>query len=64
MTVLRLNVFARLEREFQLEAVKRALWTREHDGIEPEPPEGVSLPRWRAMLKHATKCRTVGGLLT
>ena len=55
MTALWLNLHAHYERKLQLEAVERALWALQHDDIEPAPPEGVSLSRWRGMLKHAAK---------
>lgn len=57
MIALRLSLYARVERESQLEAVKRALWTLQHHGVEPEPPDGISRPRWQAMLKHAATCK-------
>jgi len=64
MTTLRLSLYARVEREFQLEAVKRALWTLQHHGVEPETPKGISPPRWRAMLKHVAKCDTLQKLVS
>ena len=58
MTSLRLSLYARVEREAQLEAARRALWTLQHHGVEPETPDGISPARWRAMLKHVAKCDT------
>lgn len=55
MTALRLSLYAQVERKFQMDAVKRALRTLQHQRVEPDPPDGISPPRWRAMLKHAAK---------
>lgn len=58
MTAAQLSLYARVEREFQMEAVRRALWRARLHGVASEPPDGISPSRWRAMLKHAARNAT------
>ena len=61
MTVESLTLYAQLAREFQLAAVQQALRRRHQYAVESEPPEGISRPRWRAMLAHAARTGNVDG---
>lgn len=58
MSPLQLSVYAQVERQFQLEAVRHALRTIQRQRSEPDPPEGINQFRWRAMLKHAARRET------
>lgn len=55
MSPLQLSVYAQVERQFQLEAVRHALQAMQHQRVEPDPPKGINPFRWRAMLKHAAR---------